>query len=244
MRFFSRLFGTKDKHLESLEKLLDYRFDNRGLLKTALSHRSSLKDTGLESNERLEFLGDAVLGLIVSAFLYRKYNDLAEGDLTRMKATLVNETVLAQAAASFGLGQYIYLSAEEKKAGGDNRPSITADAFEAVLGAVYIDGGYEQAKRLVRKFILKDYQEILGDKKLHNYKGELLEHMQARGSSMPHYHVENQIGPDHDKVFIVGVYVDNQLFGEGRGKSKKEAEQKAAREAMKFIKQLESQKTQ
>jgi ribonuclease III len=243
VRFLNRLFRPKDKHLESLEKVIDYRFNDRGLLQTALSHRSSLKDTGLESNERLEFLGDAILGLIVSAFLYRKYSDLTEGELTRMKAMLVNETVLARASLSFGLGNYIYLSTEEKKAGGDSRPSITADAFEALLGAVYLDGGYDHARRMVRKYILKNYQEILGDKKLLNYKGELLEHMQAQGGAMPHYHVEDQIGPDHDKIFVVGVYVDNQLLGEGRGKSKKEAEQKAAREAMKFIKQLESEKT-
>jgi ribonuclease-3 len=237
LRFFSRLFKKQVDPIRQLENEIGYQFSDHKLLKIALSHRSSLKDTGLESNERLEFLGDAVLGLIVSAFLYGEYEELSEGDLTRMKATLVNETVLSRAALSFGLGEYIFLSPEEKKAGGESRPSITADAFEALLGAIYLDGGFEQAQKLVYKFILIDHLDIIDDKKLHNYKGELLEYMQARGNGMPFYQVQDQIGPDHDKVFAVGVYVDNILLGEGRGKSKKVAEQKAAREALKVIKQ-------
>jgi ribonuclease-3 len=237
LRFLHRLFKKQVDPIRQLENKINYQFSDQKLFKTALSHRSSLKDTGLESNERLEFLGDAVLGMIVSAFLYSEYEDLSEGDLTRMKATLVNETVLSRAALSFGLGEFIYLSPEEKKAGGDTRPSITADAFEALLGAVYLDGGFEQAQKLVYRYILNDHLDIIDDKKLHNYKGELLEYMQARGSDMPFYQVKDQIGPDHDKMFVVGVYVDNVLLGEGRGKSKKVAEQKAAREALKMIKQ-------
>jgi len=237
LRFLHRLFNKQVDPIQKLENEIGYRFEDHKLLKTALSHRSSLKDTGLESNERLEFLGDAVLGLVVSSFLYSEYEELSEGDLTRMKATLVNETVLSRSALSFGLGQYIFLSPEEKKAGGESRPSITADAFEALLGAIYLDGGFEQAKKLVYKYILNDHLDIIDDKKLHNYKGELLEYMQARGNSMPFYQVQDQIGPDHDKVFVVAVYVDNELLGEGKGRSKKVAEQKAAREALKVIKQ-------
>jgi ribonuclease-3 len=239
VRFFRKLFGVKDDQLERLEKTIGYRFHDRLLLKTALSHRSSLKETNLESNERLEFLGDAVLGLIVSSFLYRNHADLSEGELTRMKALLVNETVLAQAALSFDLGDFLYLSTEEKKAGGDTRPSINSDAFEAIVGAIYIDGGYEKAREFVMKYILVDYQDIIDDKKLHNYKGELLELVQAVGEGMPYYHVQDQIGPDHDKLFIVGVFINDTFLGEGRGKSKKEAEQNAARIALKKIKQEE-----
>ena len=237
MRFLRRLFSRQVDPIRQLENKIDYQFGDHKLLKTALSHRSSLKDTRLESNERLEFLGDAVLGLIVSAFLYSEYEELSEGDLTRMKATLVNETVLSRAALSFSLGEYVFLSPEEKKSGGESRPSITADAFEALLGAVYLDGGFEQAQKLVYKYILNDHLDIIDDKKLHNYKGELLEYMQARGNGSPSYQVQDQIGPDHDKIFIVGVYIDNILLGEGRGKSKKVAEQKAAREALKVINQ-------
>jgi len=237
LRLFKKLFGKKEDKIERLERVIGYRFSDRDLIKNALSHRSSLKDTGLESNERLEFLGDAVLGMIVSTFLFGRYEDLPEGDLTRMKATLVNETVLSRAAMSFSLGDFLYLSAEEKKAGGDSRPSITADAFEALLGAVYLDGGHKEAEKLIRKYILQDHAEIIDDKELHNYKGELLEFMQAKGEIMPYYHVQDQIGPDHDKRFIVGVYMNNELLGEGRGKTKKEAEQNAAREAIKVIKQ-------
>lgn len=237
MGLLRSLFRTKDDQLDRLEKVIKYRFTNRELLRTALSHRSSLKETGLESNERLEFLGDAILGLIVSSYLYISYDDLAEGELTRMKALLVNETVLARAALSFGLGEFIYLSPEEKKSGGNTRPSITADAFEALLGAIYIDGGFDQAKKLVKRYILAYSEEILGDKKLQNYKGELLELMQSRGQGMPRYHVRDEIGPDHDKVFVVEVYVNDNLSGEGKGKSKKEAEQKAARAALKLLRE-------
>jgi ribonuclease-3 len=244
LSFLKSLFGKREVHLDRLEKIIKYRFNDQQLLKTALSHRSSLKETGLDSNERLEFLGDAVLGLVVSSYLYKNNEEMPEGELTRMKALLVNETVLSRAALSFGLGEFLYLSAEEKKAGGNERPSITADAFEALLGAVYLDGGYDQAKRLVRRYILADSDDIIGDKKLQNYKGELLELMQSRAEGMPHYRVRDEIGPDHDKVFDVEVYINDQLLGEGRGKSKKEAEQDAARAALKTLRDQEPKLSQ
>jgi len=235
LRFFRQLFSRKDDPVKKLEKVIDYRFKNRELINTAISHRSSLKDTGLGSNERLEFLGDAVLGLIVSDFLYNKNKDLSEGDLTCMKATLVNETILARAAMSFNLGDYIFLSIEEEQSGGKSKPSIIADAFEAVVGAIYLDSGLEAAEKFVTKYILDDYLNIISDDMLHNYKGELLEYMQSRGEGMPHYRVTDQFGPDHDKVFKVGVYANNEILGEGEGKSKKEAEQQAARMALQKI---------
>ena len=240
MKFFHRLFSRKDYPVNKLEKATDYRFKNRELIKIALSHRSSLKDTGLGSNERLEFLGDAVLGLIVSNFLYNQNKDLSEGDLTRMKATLVNETILARAAMSFNLGDYIFLSIEEEKSGGRYKPSIIADAFEAITGAIYLDGGFEAAEKFVMKYILDDYLYIIDDKMLHNFKGELLEYMQSRSEGMPHYRVSDQFGPDHDKVFKVAVYANNVLLGEGEGKSKKEAEQQAARKALQKINERQS----
>jgi ribonuclease-3 len=222
-----------------LEKIIGYRFKNQILLKEALSHRSSLKDTGQPSNERLEFLGDAILGSIVSTFLYRNNSRHTEGELTRMKAALVNETVLAQVAQSFHLGDFLFMSQEEDKSGGRNRPSITADAFEALIGAIYLDGGYSQAEMLVDKFILKGFKDIIDNEQLHNYKGELLEFLQAQGQGMPHYKVSDQIGPDHNKLFVVWVYANGDKIGEGEGHSKKEAEQKAARQALQKIKKGE-----
>jgi ribonuclease III len=241
VRFFRWLSGKKADPLRDLEITIGYRFKNRDLVKEALSHRSSLKETGLSSNERLEFLGDAILGLVVSAFLYRNNSGHSEGELTRKKATLVNETILSQVATAFGLGNYIYVSSEEDKAGGRTKPSITADTFEALIGAIYLDGGYRQAEKFVHKFILTHHENIVDNEQLHNYKGELLEYMQAHGQGMPHYKISDQIGPDHNKLFIVWVYANGEKLGEGEGHSKKEAEQKAARQAILKIKNGEYQ---
>ncbi len=234
---FSRWLKKRSAEpLERLQRTIGYRFKDTGLLRSALAHRSCLKETGLRSNERLEFLGDAVLGSIVSEFLFREDRGRSEGELTRMKAALVNETVLSQAARSFGLGDYIYLSAEEEKSGGRQRPSITADAFEALLGAIYIDGGFKAASRFVGRFLLDNYQSYIKSADLHNYKGELLEWLQGHGSGMPQYRISDQIGPDHDKIFHVAVYAGGEKLGEGEGRSKKEAEQRAARQALMKIK--------
>lgn len=233
---FRFLSGKKIDPITRLEKVIGYRFKNRHLIEKALSHRSSVKETGLSSNERLEFLGDAVLGMIVSSFLFNQNDDLTEGELTQMKAALVNEKVLSRVALSFGLGNFLFISPEEEKTGGRLKPSITADAFEALAGAVYLDGGYKAAEKLVKKFVLNDYINILEDEKLYNYKGELLEFLQAKGAGMPHYKVNDQVGPDHDKIFFVWVYTNGEKIGEGKGKSKKEAEQKAARQALIRIK--------
>jgi ribonuclease-3 len=230
--FFHWLKNKKRDTFSDLEKVIDHKFDNRNLLKEALRHRSSIKDTGLVSNERLEFLGDAVLGVVVSAFLFKQNVGSSEGELTQMKAALVNETVLSQAALSFCLGDYLFMSVEEEKAGGRLRPSITADAFEALIGALYLDGGYDKARNLVHKYILLDYQTTIESEHLHNYKGELLEYLQGKGLGMPYYKVNEEIGPDHDKIFVVGVYSNGNKVGAGQGHSKKEAEQKAAREAI------------
>ena len=236
MRIFNRLFEKKKDSISKLEGIIHYRFKNRRLIETALRHRSSLKDSRFGSNERLEFLGDAVLGLVVSQFLFRRHEHLLEGDLTRLKATLVNETVLARVAASMRLGDFIYLSPEEEKSGGRTKASIIADGFEALVASVFLDGGLTAAEKLIADFLLSDYQSIIADKDLRNYKGELLEYIQAQGGGMPHYRVLNETGPDHAKIFSIGVYFNNRLLGEGTGKSKKEAEQKAACQALEKIK--------
>jgi ribonuclease-3 len=241
VRFFRSLFSEKSDPVTGLEQEIGYRLHNRRFIKRALSHRSSVKETGLISNERLEFLGDAVLGMVVSSFLFDQNDDFTEGELTQMKAALVNEKALSEVALSFGLGDFLFMSTEEEKAGGRSKPSITADAFEALVGAIYLDGGYKAAEKLVKKYILNDYLSILEDEKLFNYKGELLEFIQAKGAGMPYYKVNDQTGPDHDKIFYVGVYTNGEKLGEGMGKSKKEAEQKAARQALIRIKTGQTQ---
>lgn len=228
--FFRKIFSRGNVSLEKIEDIINYKFQNKTLLYNAMSHRSSVENNN--SNERLEHLGDAVLGLVVSEFLYKKFTDYNEGDLTKLKSALVNETVLSKVSAEFKLCDFILLSPEEEKAGGKSKPSIMADAVEALFGAVYLDGGLDSAKNVIRKIILNNYGSLVNDKALQNYKGELLELIQKNGNKAPRYEVIDQIGPDHDKVFVVAVLVNGEKMGTGKGSSKKEAEQNAAREAL------------
>lgn len=232
--FLKRIFSRGDKPLEKVESIIQYTFQNKELLRESLSHRSS-NENGF-SNERLEYLGDAILGLIVSEFLYKKFPGLHEGDLTKLKSSLVNEVVLAKISTKSGLCEYIMLSAEEEKAGGRAKLSITSDALEALFGSVYLDGGLKSAQNVIRNLILENYEEHVNDKSLHNYKGELLEHVQKNGTSTPRYEVIDEIGPDHEKIFIVNVLIDKKEMGTGEGSTKKEAEQNAARTALEKIK--------
>jgi ribonuclease-3 len=231
--FIKRLFPGKRDLLGEVENILNYKFKNRRLLKKALTHRSW--ENGGLSNERLEFLGDAVLGLVVSEFLFGVYPNLHEGDLTKMKSSLVNEAVLARVFTDSGLGEYIYLSAEEEKSGGREKPSITADAMEAVLGAVYLDGGLENASGVIDRLIISDHEKIMMDESTYNFKGELLELVQIDGRGVPRYEVIEEIGPDHEKTFVVSVSVESEVIGTGKGTTKKEAEQKAAKMALEFV---------
>jgi ribonuclease-3 len=231
--FLKRIFSGNKDPLDSFETTIGYRFQKRELLKTALSHRSSVENGS--SNERLEYLGDAVLGLVVSEFLFGEFPDLDEGDLTKMKASLVNEAVLSKVAGEFGLGDFIFLSSEEEKSGGRQKPSIVADAAEAVLGAVYLDGGLPAARRIVQRFFLTDYENLLNDESSFNYKGELLEKIQGVGKGLPRYEIMKEIGPDHEKQFVISVSINGETLGQGEGSTKKEAEQKAARMALKTL---------
>jgi len=232
--FVKRFFRGRDSRFGKIEKVLGYQFENSELLERALSHRSSVENE--PSNERLEHLGDAVLGLIVSEFLYGEFPDLDEGALTKMKASLVNEAVLSKVAGKFDLGAFIFLSKEEEKSGGRNKPSIVADATEALLGAIYLDGGIESVKKVVAKFLLDNFENLVNDKSIYNYKGELLELMQGRGKSIPRYETIDEHGPDHLKVFEIAVTIDGIRYGSGKGSTKKEAEQKAAKIALDVFK--------
>jgi ribonuclease-3 len=235
--FLKRIFSGEKDSLDGFEATIGYRFQDRNLLVSALSHRSSVENG--RSNERLEYLGDAVLGLIVSEFLFGEYPDLDEGDLTKMKASLVNEAVLSKVAGEFGLGNFIFLSNEEEKSGGRKKPSIVADAAEAVLGAVYLDGGLSAARSIVGRFFLTDYESLLNDESSYNYKGELLEKIQGSGKGLPRYELQKEIGPDHEKQFVISVSVNGENLGQGDGSTKKEAEQKAARMALRTLRKKE-----
>jgi ribonuclease-3 len=238
--FLRRLFlqrGKLQSHRE-LEKKLGYRFVNLELLSRALTHRSYIhtpENEDMRANERLEFLGDSVLGMVTSRFLFEHFPDKSEGDLTKLKSTLVSEANLSQIAKSISLGQHLNLSEEEEKSGGRERNSIVSDAYEAVIGAVFLDGGLAPVERMIKNQILKRYLEITTDRAFHNYKGELLEYMQALGLGLPRYDLLEEKGPDHEKRFTIAASVKGRQLGRGTGKNKKEAEQGAARMALENI---------
>lgn len=202
-----------------------------------MSHRSFVHTRGqdpvVQSNERLEFLGDAVLDVVITHFLYLQYPHQREGDLSKMKSLIVSSRVLAVCAQKWDLGQHILLSRSEVKGGGRTRPSILADCFEAVLGAVYLEGGLPAVSRLIHTTVVDIMEDVLSDRELVNYKSDFLERAQSQGLGPPEYKVMKEWGPEHRKRFKVGVYFGKQNWGWGEGESKKSAEQKAARMAMK-----------
>ena len=208
------------------------------LYRRALTHRSLLRSRNHdvnESNERLEFLGDALLDLIVGEMLYHRFPDRNEGFLTRLRAKLVSGKVLATYARRIDLGNYLLMSRNAAKGEGRDNPSILADAFEALVGALYLDQGYEAAQSFVRDDVLDgvDLQEVAKQKE--NYKSLLLEWMQAEGRPQPTYRVVDEEGPSHDKTFTVEAVVDDTAYGQGRAGSKKQAEQRAAQEALRRL---------
>ena len=230
--------GAADKRtdvdLDEVQRLIGYSFRSPQHLLLALTHRSYARNGGntQASNERLEFLGDSVLGLVIAEKLYHDHYHKSEGDLTKLKAMLVNEATLAQIGQEISLNLYIRLSPEEHNAGGRERPSIISDTFESVIGAVFLDGGFEAARDVVLRLIYTRKSVIISDRSQRNFKGELLEYVQARGNGMPRYEIISEAGPDHEKVFEVAVVVNGRRLGEGAGLSKKEAEQKAAAQAL------------
>lgn len=225
----------KMDELYQLEENLHYRFKNIELLRSALYHSSYANEhrgTGITSNERLEFLGDAVLGFVSAEFLYQRHPDLPEGELTRIRAALVCEESLHEVARRLHLGQCLMLGKGEESGGGRRRPSILADAVEAVLAAVYLDGGIEPARELIHRVLLNKEQEELVENRRRDCKTELQELVQRKPNQALHYDLVSESGPDHAKVFSVAVTLNGQVVGLGSGHSKKEAEQAAARTAL------------
>lgn len=227
------------KDLEELYARINYRFNDPNLVLQALKHRSYLpwsKERRIASNERLEFVGDAVLGLIVSEYLYEKFPQKEEGDLTKIKSLVVREETLAERAYELNLGEFLLLGDGEEKAGGRERASIIADAFEALIGAIYLDGGINEVKRFVEEQILSNLDEIIERDWETNFKGQLLELLQAKKHGSPIYSVVEERGPDHEKLFVVEVTIDGKPMGRGKGSTKKRAEQMAAQEALEKLK--------
>ncbi|MHB9130641.1 MAG: ribonuclease III [Armatimonadota bacterium] len=222
-----------DTHVQELQRRLRLHFSHPEMLVQALTHRSYLADVdGIVSNERLEFLGDAVLDLIIAEELYRQHSDWPEGELTKAKAAAVGERSLEKLARRWNLGPYMLISRGEESAGGRERRALLADAVEAVIGAYYLDRGLPTC----RKFVLRQMKDILDTIERHehdlDYKTQLQEVMQARYQAAPSYDVTGESGPPHDRTFEVTVSFAGTALGHGTGKSKKEAEQQAAAEAL------------
>ncbi|MFO7768589.1 MAG: ribonuclease III [bacterium] len=218
-----------------MQRELGHRFRDPELLEEALSHRSFVGARGedrLESYERLEFLGDAVLDLVVAEELFRRYCDKSEGELTQLKSLLVSRPILRKTAVDLGIGEALFLSENEESMGGRRRASILADGLEAVLGALYLDGGYDRVRSVVVERLVTKLPEVVRQPDNRNYKSMLLEYVQKQKRGHLHYRTKREQGPDHSKTFTVEVLLDGKVLGEGTADSKKQAQQLAARMAL------------
>jgi ribonuclease III len=221
-----------------LEKKIGFKFNDEKLLKNAFIHRSYLnehKDSGMESNERLEFLGDAVLELVVTEYLYKNYPN-PEGELTNWRSALVKGEMLAKISRQLDLGQYLYLSHGEENSGGREKDYLLANTFESLIGFIYLELGYEKAGKFIKKFLLAHLEDILKKGSHIDSKSKFQELAQDRFGITPAYQLLHDEGPDHDKTFTMGAYLNDRVVGKGEGNSKQAAEQKAAEDALKRLK--------
>ena len=225
--------SVPNHNIDVLEKKIGYKFKNPDLLLNALTHSSYANENrGISDNERLEFLGDAVLGLVIADYLYRLFEKHKEGDLTKIRASIVSEGPLSQIARDIGLGRFLLLGKGEAISGGRDRDSVLADALEAVIGAVYLEAGINQAKELIIGLFSSLMENSFQGKGFQDYKTNLQEVLQAMGEEEIVYRVIKETGPDHDKEFVIEVLCGRRVIGRGKGKSKKEADQRAAKEAL------------
>jgi ribonuclease III len=221
---------------DALQNVIDYRFRDRGLLEHAMTHTSRANEDvsgGVADNESLEFLGDAVLGFVIADLLYREFPEFNEGQKSKIKAALVSTTTLARQAERLMLGEHLLLGRGEEKTGGRRKQALLADGYEALLAAIYLDGGVEEA----RAFIVREFSPMVAEVRAHgllacDYKSALQEYLQSRDQSLPEYRIAGTIGPDHRKLFQVEVVVGGSALASATGASKKEAEQEAARLAL------------
>lgn len=223
--------------MKDFENIIDYKFTNKSLLQEALTHSSYAnehRDKNIKCNERLEFLGDAVLSIVVADYIFEYLPDLPEGELTKLRASLVCEKALYKFAKQINLGDYLFLSKGEKNGGGADRPSILSDAFEAVIAAIYLDSGIEHATKHILRFIVPELKNR-SKKPFKDYKTTLQEIVQKNPGEKLYYNLVSESGPDHDKHFVFEVHLNSNVIGKGGGRSKKEAEQNAAREALELM---------
>ncbi len=228
------------KDLMKLEKSLGYTFNTKSILKEAITHKSYAheKKKDIQAyNERMEFLGDSVLELIISEYLYLTYTEYTEADLSKIKAYIVQESSLAETAKRLEIGSYLLLGKGEEMTGGREKPSLLADAFEAILSAIYIDGGLEKAREFILNNLSHKVEKLAANKFIFDFKTELQEVVQAEYGVLPKYITHNEEGPEHKKVFEVKVFIKDDLFGSGKGRTKKAGAQKAAEAALEKIKE-------
>jgi len=237
IREIRKSLGSRKLDLEGFSHVIGYHPRDWRLFLQALLHRSYLQfvGEGWSSNERLEFLGDAVLNSVVAEFLYAEYPGMEEGNLTKLRSRLVNRKILAQKAKDLQLGEYLLLSTSAAQSVGSGSDSIVADALEAVIGALYLDGGHRTAKEFILRTLLHDETIISAALTDDNYKSALLEYSQGHSLGIPRYTVVREDGPEHDRRFTVEVFVGTQSVGLGIGRSKKDAEQAAASQALEKI---------
>ncbi len=218
--------------INKVEESIGYKFKNKDLLINALTHTSYAHENNKESNEKLEFLGDSILEFVSSKYIYNKYPNLQEGEMTKARATVVCEESLYKIAKSHGFGEFLFLGRSEVKTGGKNRPAILADSVEAVIAAIYLDGGLQEADKFIIENLDKEIEKAtkhVGDK---DYKTVLQEKLQEHGEVKIEYEIINETGPDHDKYFEAQVKCNGKILAQGKGKSKKEAHMHAAKKAL------------
>jgi ribonuclease-3 len=223
--------------MKDFENVINYKFNNPALLREALTHSSYAnehRDKGIKCNERLEFLGDAVLSIVVADYIFENCPELPEGELTKLRSSLVCEKALFKFGKQINLGNYLVLSRGERNGGGAERPSIVSDAFEAVIAAIYLDGGMEPAAKHILRFVVPEIKSH-NNKQFKDYKTTLQEVIQHNPEEELTYIVTDETGPDHDKCFTVEVHLNSNCIGKGKGRSKKQAEQNAAKEALELM---------
>ena len=232
----------REKLLNEFENKLGTSFLNKALLNQSLTHSSYGHENKIPDNERLEFLGDAILKLVISEYLYHKFPEKAEGDLTKIRAAVISDETLANVGRALYLGNYILLSANEKRTGGMRRKSNLANAYEAVIGAVFLDAGIGKSREMLLNFLSKEIDKVSRAGYIRDYKSALQEYTQKRKWELPRYRVVKETGPKHRRVFWMEVKIRGKCYGVGRGGNKKESEQRAAMEALRQLKAEEKSK--
>ena len=222
--------------MEKLEENIGYKFKNKELLKKALTHTSYAYEHNVESNEKLEFLGDSILEFVSSIYLFKNYSILREGEMTKVRATVVCEKSLYKVAKMHNFSDFLYLGKSERLSGGEDRPAILADSIEAVIAAIYLDGGLEEAQKFIIKNLEKEIEIASQNVGQKDYKTVLQEKLQVHGDVKIEYTIIKETGPDHNKTFEAQVECNKKILATGKGKSKKQAEMEAARKALENIK--------